>query len=811
MGSGSVLNRIPTGQHGPTDESGAAVFPQVASGVKGPYPTNDWWSSLIFPRTAKTPFGKPLFAWPLSLQAGATGWGVGGQAATAGTTEFHAGHSNDLVAGLDGLTAPKAQVVSWGDWTVTARLADDTRTLDATFGSGIPSVYLQSTGGKATVICASAPTVWAGSGTNSVGITINGRPYGLFAPSGASWALSGTTFSSTLNGKSYWSLSRLPSADVAVLARFARSAFSVPVDSRVSWSYDSAAGTMRTVYRLTTAAREGSDSSCLMALFRHQWSYSKNVNTTWTYPSPQGTMEVVDGTSFTTEDELPAIFPSLPPISAEDSSKLASDLIAAASQQLLSPAGTETYFTGKGLWRCASLVPIADQLGRTALRDSLLGLLKAKLTDWFTATSNGTEKTSTTFAYDSAWGSLIGYPAGYGSDGELNDHHFHWGYFLMAAATVARYDHDWAKAYGPVVKLLVRDANNPYRNDAMFPFMRHFDPYHGHSWASGHANFTSGNNQESSSESMFFNSAVALWGMATGDDTLRNAGLWMASVEMRAVEQYWWNADAAVFPQGFSYQAVGMVWGDGGAHATWFSAEPEAIHGINVLPFSPSTSFLWTRSSRRATAILSEMHREKSGGAFAMWRDVLFAYQAIANADSAQTDFDAWDGSNGEGWIPKAWYRQWISDLRHYGAWDTTVHADQPAAMAFVKNGTRRYFGWNPGPAATTVHFSDGQELAVPAGQIAFGFGEPTTGISCHPAGSPVFAHLHGNELLISLTEAGEVRLTAFDLEGRILEIRNLGRQSAGTHAFKLSESRGMRILRIQAGTERQTLQAAFF
>jgi hypothetical protein len=194
-----------------------------------------------------------------------------------------------------------------------------------------------------------------------------------------------------------------------------------------------------------------------------------------------------------------------------------------------------------------------------------------------------------------------------------------------------------------------------------------------------------------------------------------------------------------------------------------------------------------------------------------MWKDVLFAYQAIADADLAQTQLDAWDGSNGEGWVPKAWYREWISDLRHYGTWDTTVHADQPAAAAFVKDGTRRYLGWNPSLTAMTVHFSNGQELAVPAGRIAFGEGEPSTGISSHTAVSPVLARLHGNELLISLSKASEVRLTTFDLEGRILETRSLGQQSAGTHAFKLSESRGVRILRVQAGAEHQTLRTASF
>ena len=49
------------------------------------------------------------------------------------------------------------------------------------------------------------------------------------------------------------------------------------------------------------------------------------------------------------------------------------------------------------------------------------------------------------FCYNDRWGTLIGYPASYGSDTELNDHHFHYGYFVKAAAELARLDPDWAR------------------------------------------------------------------------------------------------------------------------------------------------------------------------------------------------------------------------------------------------------------------------------------------------------------------------------------------------------------------------------
>src|SRR5688572_31565583 len=54
----------------------------------------------------------------------------------------------------------------------------------------------------------------------------------------------------------------------------------------------------------------------------------------------------------------------------------------------------------------------------------------------------------------------------------------------------------------PYTTLFRSDIASPDRQDKLFPFLRNFDPYAGHSWASGHARFGDGNNNESSSEAM---------------------------------------------------------------------------------------------------------------------------------------------------------------------------------------------------------------------------------------------------------------------------------------------------------------------
>lgn len=66
-----------------------------------------------------------------------------------------------------------------------------------------------------------------------------------------------------------------------------------------------------------------------------------------------------------------------------------------------------------------------------------------------------------------------------------NDHHFHYGYFIYAAAVIGYLDPSWIPINKAYVNTLVRDISNPSTRDQMFPVWRCFDWYHGHSWAHG--------------------------------------------------------------------------------------------------------------------------------------------------------------------------------------------------------------------------------------------------------------------------------------------------------------------------------------
>jgi endoglucanase Acf2 len=112
--------------------------------------------------------------------------------------------------------------------------------------------------------------------------------------------------------------------------------------------------------------------------------------------------------------------------------------------------------------------------------NQVINWLKAELSDWFTAETDGELDVFRYFVYDEEWDTLLGLEEAYGSHQRLADHHFHYGYFVRAAAEVCRIDASWCgdDQYGPMIELLIRDyAGN--KDDEMFPYLRNFDPANG--------------------------------------------------------------------------------------------------------------------------------------------------------------------------------------------------------------------------------------------------------------------------------------------------------------------------------------------
>ncbi|WP_422770497.1 glycosyl hydrolase [Plantactinospora sp. WMMC1484] len=735
LGAGSYTTVRPTGAAGPSGCADLATNPRryvTANAPAGAVPTNDWWSSLLFKRT-DCAYSMPLHAHPLAFDPAAGGLGVGytTTATVSGTPttvgEYHYPYSTEFTLGVTGLNAPNVTVDGWTDWTVSPYWSDGARTLRATVGHGLPFVYAQVTGGNAQLAFGAAPTVWSNSGPR-IGFTVRGHDYVAYAPTGASWTVSGGSVTSTLAGRGYFSVALLPTtpgtpaADRAALAdSYGRYAHAHVTGTRVDWRFDQPTSTVHATYTLTTTAREGTERNTVVSLYPHQWkNLSGGAPIPQTYVSARGPMRTLVGVgSFGTAIRYHGVLPELPAVatsSGADLATLGGYLDQATTGDPLAGFGNDTYWTGKALGRAARLAEIADQLGRTAQRDLLLNAIRTRLTDWFTASPG---ETGRLFHYDRAWGTLVGYPASYGSDQELNDHHFHYGYYIAAAATLAKFDPAWARAdrYGGMVNLLIRDANGVDRTDPMFPFLRDFDIYAGHDWASGHGSFGAGNNQESSSEGMNFASALIQWGLATGNTAVRDAGLFIYTTQAQAIQEYWFDSADQNFPAAFGHRTVGMVWGDGGAYATWFSGEPEMIQGINMLPITGGSLYLGYRPAY-VTANWNELVTN-NGGPPTVWQDILWSFQALASPDAALASFRANPGYPPEEGESRAHTFHWLRNLAALGQVDTTVTADTPLYAVFNRGGARSYVASNITASPITVTFSDGRTLTVPAGRTA--------------------------------------------------------------------------------------------
>ncbi|ONI91213.1 glycoside hydrolase [Saccharothrix sp. ALI-22-I] len=713
VGAGSYATTRPAGAVGPSNADGAPVTPKVTSRMAGrPVPTNDWWSSLAFQRYPGNPYSENMYAHPLTFHAAAQGLGVGYPTSPNVTSDgrfYEFMHQDDLFVGVSGLNAPRTEVDGWSDWTVTPLWTDGARTLRTTIGHGSPYVYAEATGGAARVGFNGTTTVWSNTGT-TLGVTVNGRDYALFAPSGSAWSVSTTEATASA---AFFSVAVLPNRDALPL--FQRYAFSFVTGTLVNWTYNSANAQLTATYTATTTARQGTQTGTLQALYRHQWLNSADTVTAHRYTSPRGEMRLREGASFTTRSTFNGVLPALPLSSAADRNRLRAEIDQELNATDPWKGAADTYWTGKALWRLAALARVANQIGYTAGRDRLLALVRDRLTDWLTATPGEADKH---FAYDATWGTLIGYRASYGTDAELNDHHFHYGYYVLAAAVLAQHDPAWASdsRYGGMVKLLVKDANNYDRAETRFPFLRNFDAYAGHGWASGHAGFAHGNNEESSSEAMMFATAAVLFGQATGDTALRDAGIYLHTTQETTIGQYWFDKDNAVFPSSFGHDTLGIVWGAGGSYSTWWTANPEEIHGINMLPITGGSLY---HADYKADIIanVNEL-RANNGGTEVEWKDVITQFLAIADPAQALANYGG--GLTPEDGDSRAHAYHWITALDTYGTPDTSVTANVPTYAVLSKNGARTYVAYNPGTEATTVTFSDGQTLSVPASSTAW-------------------------------------------------------------------------------------------
>jgi endoglucanase Acf2 len=277
---------------------------------------------------------------------------------------------------------------------------------------------------------------------------------------------------------------------------------------------------------------------------------------------------------------------------------------------------------------------------------------------------------------------------------------------------VARFDPEWAKKWGPMVEILIREVASPDRDDKLFAFSRCFDRFEGHGWASGDSGFGRGNNNESSSESMNCWYGIAMWGASTGNDVMRDYGLYMYTTDMTTIEEYWFDVSDTNFPKGYTRECVGMVWGDGGFWGTWFSGDADCIHGIQYLPFTPGSMYLarYPDYVDRAYNSLMKVRNAKEN-LNAGWGDLVVMFGAGANPSRSAEFVDSTPQMKVEDGNTRAMMYHYVHTLNTFGKIDRTVTGDYPIYNVYNKDGKKTYVVYNYTGKPLTVKFSDGKSV----------------------------------------------------------------------------------------------------
>lgn len=565
--------------------------------------------------------------------------------------------------------------------------------------------------------------------------------YAIYVPKNTTWSQSSNSSTNVGNislefastNSSYFTIAWLCESDngdseaIEIAQNYNKYAYNFVTDTRADYTYNEDTAIVRTVYSYTVDKKaESSADGTVMGLMPHQYkhldrSYNFMSNTARTL---RGIIKYIEGSSYATELEYCGVLPYAPDIETENFDTLQEYIDKFVSEKMpeggnyklaVDEVNGDPYNYGKQFNRSANVLAAAELVGDEESANKILSCLKAGLEDWFTYTGSGDGKY---FAYDNGIGSIFSYPTTFNSIDQMNDHHFHYGYFIEGAAQVALRDPKWATDYDGVIKELINDIAYTERNnsDSKYPYMRAFSPYEGHSWASGFCLDGDGNNQESTSESLNAWYGIILYGMATKNEQIRDLGIYLYTTEISSVNEYWFDLDEEVLDkkyvtQGSStvhFNMASLVFGSKYDYATWFSADPAQVQGIQLMPITAGSYYLATDRDyiKKFYDLLQRRGDSKT------WNDVWSEYLAMYDPDAG---FEHWTGKVSQDGETQAHTYHFIKSLQKYGTPNTSIASNMVFNMVFENTDTKEktYVVYNEKDSVRMATFEDGIKFSA--------------------------------------------------------------------------------------------------
>jgi endoglucanase Acf2 len=739
----------------------------VAPGETRAIPTNDWWTNLIYDEGDQ--IGGQLWAMPLVVDPTPDGLNI------FNPYKWNAEGTNlsvdyPVVLKGAGFVASKSIVTNWSDWAVDVKLYQDINNKFITFTAahGIPFLWTNAVGFTPQIECYHGATYMNSSGAN-ITFPFTGEYfvirywdtfYGVHLPPGSTVTQGGLTGNLlTVNfpaGQNYIIFSALPDAPAAATVH--QYAYVKPTNTTVSYNYNTSGGSISTTWSLsTTNLRGAAQNNVMQGFLPHQYRTATSSNVSYNginFMQSRGQLRMATGNNFTFSYKFSGILPhykapqtiagEATQYNASRMSTLISNYTTEIQSQPTPYGAADTYWGGKDLVRLAKYMLMAKETNHPQYT-TLLNILKNSLTNWFTYTPGETERY---FAWYPKWKALIGFNESYYS-GVFTDNHFHYGYFIQAAALVGMADPAFVSQYSGILTMIAKQYANWDRADGSFPFMRTFDPWMGHSYAGGVSSPT-GNNQESTSEAMQSWHALFFLGAQLGNTGMRDAGAFGYMYESKATLEYWFNVNNDVWPASYNNarDVVGILWPGGYVYGTYFGIDPQWIHGIQMLPASPgfhyfNSGFNKTQANAYYNRLMSELltfntaqgnTARTDGGVVTEaeighdWANVLLGFRMMFDPQYVTAKLNQyWNSSDQEERDVVLYPYEggttyyYAHALQNLGEYQPSYHMSIPTGGAFYNatTGQTNYVVYNPSSSAQTcIVYNNGAQVAsfsVPA------------------------------------------------------------------------------------------------
>lgn len=531
-----------------------------------PVRTNTWFSSLYyhFPTL-------PLFVFPGAYRITTEGLSVSTSAVTASKNAFFGSFRELCLIGA-GRNLSGVSVVRYGDWNVSVRADDsDDAAFTAHFVQGSPIVQIEDFVGDMTVTCPSATVTAYRPGVLQV--TRGVESILIQAQDPIAETHGATTLRSSVG---VYRVIQLPS-EVGGLDFFVDAPWQRVTDTRLGWS---GAGDGQS---LTLDIVTENQQPILSTLWPHHRLAGATISGAplGVYDTIYGRLELWSFNQLTipAAKVLPQAFTAVQTPAYQE--RIREAIKQDTERYVLETPPTGVYFRGTWLGGLASLTELASLYEMQEETDVLVKLLEKHFSESLTE-----------FVYDEGRHMMVAKNQEFGNE-KGNDHHFHYAYYLRAGAVLLSLRPELRERMVVRLNELAADIATTSHTSTRYPFLRHFAPYAGHSFADGEALFLDGNNQESSSEALQAWYALSLFGKVVGDETLVRTGETLFSYELASARSYWFGEENP-FPEEYQHHLVSLVWGGKRDYATWFSGQAMHIHGIQWLPITPASEYLGT-------------------------------------------------------------------------------------------------------------------------------------------------------------------------------------------------------------------------